>query len=82
LGLEARDLFKLRNFLPRISICNITASVFSFSIKFNCSLNINCVSSSATEPRAIDINCLNSALDLLECPSAIFDGMEIAHLLI
>ena len=43
---------------------------------------INCVSSSAKEPIAMDRNCENSLGDFLEAPSAMLEGMETADLLI
>ena len=41
---------------------------------------ISCVSNSDMDPREIYKNCLNSFFKFLPSPSAIFDGMETAHL--
>lgn len=43
---------------------------------------INCVSSSDIKPSEIDRKCENSLVDVLAAPSAIFEGIETAHLLI
>jgi hypothetical protein len=55
----------------------------SFGVKYSISLAmINWVSSSATEPKLIARNCLNSLMNFLPRPSAILEGIDIAALLI
>lgn len=58
------------------------SSILSFSNKSRSEDRINWVSNSKEDPMAILKNLTKSLLDSLEDPSAIFDGIEMADLLI
>jgi hypothetical protein len=68
-------------FLILLMVAN-NGSVSSSDKKLISLAMIICVSISATDPKAIAKNCLNSFAEFLPCPSAILEGIDTAALLI